>query len=103
MQSRLPVPSRAGERAAGQRRQTVFVVVLALVLEETGTAISIPALSARSLHAAMACSSRTMDIPFPTLLIKGFPQESRFLLFTQADMALPPAPYPISFPIHAAC
>ncbi|MBW9056037.1 ATP-binding cassette domain-containing protein [Rhizobium mesosinicum] len=27
----------------------------------------------------MACSWRTMDIPFPSLLIKGFPQESRCL------------------------
>jgi hypothetical protein len=42
-----PVPSRAGERAAGQRRQTVFVVVLALVLEETGKQKSGPAADAR--------------------------------------------------------
>ena len=29
------IPSHAGERAAGQRRQTVFVVVLAVVLEDS--------------------------------------------------------------------
>ncbi|AYD03080.1 hypothetical protein NCHU2750_36950 [Neorhizobium sp. NCHU2750] len=48
------VPGLAGERAAGQRRQTIFVVVLAMVLEKAKKRC--PACSAGRQDAAMSKS-----------------------------------------------
>lgn len=53
------IPSQAGERAAGQRRQTVFVVVLAVVLEnaeaQTSCAAQIAGTSKTAKEMSQAC------------------------------------------------
>ena len=60
----------------GQRRQTVFVVVLAVVLEETEKERTRPAKNAGAISAAMEVPKRCMAVPFPLLLILGFAAES---------------------------
>ncbi len=45
---RFLIPGLTGERAVGQRRQTVFVVVLAIVLEDTDK---------RGAHSGRLCQS----------------------------------------------
>ncbi|OBZ93629.1 hypothetical protein ADU59_20530 [Pararhizobium polonicum] len=49
----LQVPGLTGERAVGQRRQTVFVVVLAVVLEDIEKERTCPAANAGAISAAM--------------------------------------------------
>jgi len=61
----VPVPGLTGERAEGQRRQTVFVVVLAVVLRASEKWLIGPAWWAGKFSAAM-------DEPFGRMAVSSF-------------------------------